>query len=169
MACASGNFKLMSRQWHFSYYCMQTVVSRLPCIVMFLAKCNVANLRCMQHALLSCSSRATLEADFTGIDQFNLEKDLLFNVLTECRVVISIVQLLPAYTCTTQATCSLIHSTAHGLFARCSRRVERHFCLVDHITACSADHLFPCMVFCSHAHRVAFPTACDFPEQPHTC
>ncbi|KAA6426409.1 MAG: xaa-Pro dipeptidase [Trebouxia sp. A1-2] len=32
------------------------------------------------------SSRATLEADFTGIDQFNLEKDLLFNVLTECRV-----------------------------------------------------------------------------------
>ena len=69
----------------------------------------------MQHALLSCSSRATLEAEFTGIDQFNLEKDLLFDVLTECRVVISTVQLLPAYTCTTQAACSFIHSTAYGM------------------------------------------------------
>ena len=65
---------------------------------MLLARCNVANLRCVQQALLACSSRATKEADFTGIDQFNLEKDLLFDVLTECRVVISTVQLLPAYT-----------------------------------------------------------------------
>ena len=69
----------------------------------------------MQHALLSCSSRATLEADFTGIDQFNLEKDLLFNVLTECRVVISIVQLLPAYACAIQTPCPLMRSTAHDM------------------------------------------------------
>ncbi len=94
---------------------MQSVMSQLPGIFTLLAKCNLANLRCMQHALFSCSSRATLEADFTGIDQFKLEKDLLFNVLTECRVVIATVQLLPAYACTIHTTCSPIHSTAHSM------------------------------------------------------
>ena len=38
--------------------------------------------------LLSCSSIATQPADFDGMKSFKLDKsDVLFNVLTECRVV----------------------------------------------------------------------------------
>ena len=38
--------------------------------------------------LVSCSSIATQPADFEGVEGFNLDKsDVLFNVLTECRVV----------------------------------------------------------------------------------
>lgn len=41
-----------------------------------------------QHYLVSCSSIATQPADFEGLEGFNLDKsDVLFNVLTDCRVV----------------------------------------------------------------------------------
>ncbi len=133
-------------------------MSQLPGIFTLLAKCNLANLRCMQHALFSCSSRATLEADFTGIDQFKLEKDLLFNVLTECRVVIATVQLLPAYAPFTQL--ALPYTALHtacwcGWFARCPRLVEQFSCFIDHITTCSTYRLnnsfYAC--FCAATHE----------------
>lgn len=43
---------------------------------------------CDSKYVVSCSSIATQPAEFEGLEGFNLDKsDVLFNVLTDCRVV----------------------------------------------------------------------------------
>ena len=37
--------------------------------------------------VLYCSSRSTVPAVFDGMEQFKLDRDTLFDVLTGCRVV----------------------------------------------------------------------------------
>ena len=49
--------------------------------------CMSGSLDICSLALLLCSSISTKEGSFEGIDQFNVERKLLFDVLTECRVV----------------------------------------------------------------------------------